>query len=150
MAGFLGSSSGIPASTFPTKSAPTSAALVYIPPPTRAKSACVLAPIPNVNIVVVIIHNLAVDVFSCTGINQSNNKYHKDISKRPRPTTTSPITAPLLKATFNPLFNDSRAAFAVRADAYVAVFIPKKPDNPEKKPPVKNAIGTHEFCTLNP
>ena len=27
-AGFLGSSSGIPASTFPTKSAPTSAALV--------------------------------------------------------------------------------------------------------------------------
>ena len=28
VAGFLGSSSGIPASTFPTKSAPTSAALV--------------------------------------------------------------------------------------------------------------------------
>ena len=31
-AGFLGSSSGIPASTFPTKSAPTSAPLVKIPP----------------------------------------------------------------------------------------------------------------------
>jgi hypothetical protein len=32
-AGFLGSSSGIPYSTFPIKSAPTSAALVKIPPP---------------------------------------------------------------------------------------------------------------------
>jgi hypothetical protein len=32
-AGFLGSSSGIPTSTLPIKSAPTSAAFVYIPPP---------------------------------------------------------------------------------------------------------------------
>ena len=32
-AGFRGSSSGIPSSTFPTKSAPTSAAFVKIPPP---------------------------------------------------------------------------------------------------------------------
>ena len=38
-AGFLGSSSGIPASVFPTKSAPMSAALVKIPPPTLAKRA---------------------------------------------------------------------------------------------------------------
>ena len=37
VAGFLGSSSGIPASTLPTKSAPTSAAFVKIPPPTREK-----------------------------------------------------------------------------------------------------------------
>ena len=36
-AGFLGSSSGIPASTLPTKSAPTSAPLVKIPPPNLAK-----------------------------------------------------------------------------------------------------------------
>ena len=36
-AGFLGSSSGIPASTLPTKSAPTSAPFVKIPPPRRAK-----------------------------------------------------------------------------------------------------------------
>ena len=36
-AGFRGSSSGIPASTFPTRSAPTSAPLVKIPPPSRAK-----------------------------------------------------------------------------------------------------------------
>ena len=32
-AGFHGSSSGIPCSTFPIRSAPTSAAFVYIPPP---------------------------------------------------------------------------------------------------------------------
>ena len=36
-AGLRGSSSGIPASTLPTRSAPTSAALVKMPPPRRAK-----------------------------------------------------------------------------------------------------------------
>lgn len=36
-AGFLGSSSGIPSSSFPTKSAPISAAFVKIPPPSLAK-----------------------------------------------------------------------------------------------------------------
>ena len=44
-AGFLGSSSGIPASTLPTRSAPTSAVFVYMPPPTLAKRAIELAPI---------------------------------------------------------------------------------------------------------
>jgi len=37
-AGFLGSSSGIPASTLPTRSAHTSAAFVKIPHPKRAKT----------------------------------------------------------------------------------------------------------------
>ena len=37
-AGLRGSSSGIPASTLPTRSAPTSAALVKMPPPRRAKT----------------------------------------------------------------------------------------------------------------
>src|SRR3990170_7186726 len=45
--GFLGSSSGIPASTLPTRSAPTSAVFVYIPPPTLAKSAIEDAPMAN-------------------------------------------------------------------------------------------------------
>ena len=36
-AGLRGSSSGMPASTLPTRSAPTSAPLVKIPPPSRAK-----------------------------------------------------------------------------------------------------------------
>ena len=37
-AGLRGSSSGIPASIFPTRSAPTSAALVKMPPPRRANT----------------------------------------------------------------------------------------------------------------
>ena len=46
-AGFLGSSSGIPASTFPTKSAPTSAPFVNIPPPNLAKIDIKDAPNPK-------------------------------------------------------------------------------------------------------
>ena len=45
--GFRGSSSGIPASSLPTRSAPTSALLVKIPPPTRENRATVEAPIPK-------------------------------------------------------------------------------------------------------
>ena len=37
-AGLRGSSSGMPASTLPTRSAPTSAAFVKMPPPRRAKT----------------------------------------------------------------------------------------------------------------
>ena len=44
-AGLRGSSSGIPASNLPTKSAPTSALLVKIPPPTRENNATTEAPI---------------------------------------------------------------------------------------------------------
>jgi hypothetical protein len=47
VAGLRTSSSGKLASTLPTRSAPTSAALVKIPPPTRAKMDTVEAPIPN-------------------------------------------------------------------------------------------------------
>ena len=44
--GFLGSSSGRPSMTFPARSLPTSAALVYIPPPTLPKRATVEPPRP--------------------------------------------------------------------------------------------------------
>lgn len=46
-AGFLGSSSGIPYSTLPIRSAPTSAAFVNIPPPNWANIATKDAPNPN-------------------------------------------------------------------------------------------------------
>jgi hypothetical protein len=46
VAGFLGLSSGNPDYIFPTRSAPTSAALVYIPPPTRPNSATKDPPSP--------------------------------------------------------------------------------------------------------
>jgi hypothetical protein len=46
-AALRGSSSGMCFSTLPTRSAPTSAALVKMPPPTRARSAIEDAPNPN-------------------------------------------------------------------------------------------------------
>ena len=47
VAALRGSSSGMPASTLPTRSAPTSAALVKMPPPTRMKRASSEAPKAN-------------------------------------------------------------------------------------------------------
>ena len=45
--GFLGSSSGIPTSILPTRSAPTSALFVKMPPPTLENKATTDAPIPK-------------------------------------------------------------------------------------------------------
>ena len=45
--GFLGSSSAIPNSNLPTRSAPTSALFVNIPPPTLENRATMDAPIAN-------------------------------------------------------------------------------------------------------
>ena len=47
VAGLRGSSSGMPASTLPTRSAPTSAAFVKMPPPTRRNRASSEPPKPN-------------------------------------------------------------------------------------------------------
>ena len=96
---------------------------------------------------VVIITNFCPSVAS---IKLSRRIYHIEISRSPSPTTTSPITAPDLKATLSPPFNDFLDAFAVLADAYVAVFIPINPASPEKNPPVRNANGTHSFWTPKP
>jgi hypothetical protein len=47
VAGLRGSSSGMPASTLPTRSPPTSAPLVKMPPPRRAKMEISEAPKPS-------------------------------------------------------------------------------------------------------
>ncbi|CPU68023.1 Uncharacterised protein [Mycobacteroides abscessus] len=47
VAALRGSSSGMPCSTLPTRSAPTSAALVKMPPPTRMNIASSAAPNPK-------------------------------------------------------------------------------------------------------
>ena len=65
------------------------------------------------------------------------------MSKSPSPTTVRPITEPEEKAILRPLLSPSRAPFAVREFAYVAIFIPTNPESPEKNPPVKNANGTN-------
>ena len=115
VAGLRGSSSGIPASTFPTRSAPTSAAFVNMPPPTRAKSACKLAPIPKVSIVVVMITILWASLAS--SIKKFKMRNHAEMSRSARPTTTSPMTAPERKATRRPLSSEWFAAHAARLEA---------------------------------
>ena len=52
------------------------------------------------------------------------------------------MTEPAEKATRRPLLSPSLAALAVRALAAVAIFMPIKPESPEKKPPVMKAKGT--------
>ena len=71
------------------------------------------------------------------------------MSSRPRPTTVRPMTAPLRKAILRPALRLRMVALAVRALAYVAVFMPTKPARPLKKPPVRKANGTQGFCTLS-
>jgi len=51
--------------------------------------------------------------------------YQREISSRPKPTTTSPMTAPDLKATLRPALSDCDAPWAVREEAFVAVLMPR-------------------------
>ncbi|KJU81904.1 hypothetical protein MBAV_005906 [Candidatus Magnetobacterium bavaricum] len=91
-AGFLGSSSGMPASTLPTRSAPTSAALVYIPPPSCAKSATNEAPKPYPTI--------KNGIFTGSiSVKARTSQYSPPTPKRLIETTISPDTAPPRNAT---------------------------------------------------
>ncbi len=112
-AGLRGSSSGIPASTLPTRSAPTSADLVKIPPPTRLNKATEEPPIAKPSI----------DSIPCNVL--PINPYSTPIPSKPIDATVRPIIEPPKKAIFNasaaPLF---LAATAVRTLAFVAVYIP--------------------------
>ena len=56
------------------------------------------------------------------------------------------MTAPERKAICSPSFRDCLAPAVVRFEAKVAVFMPRKPARPEKKPPVMKAKGTQGFC----
>ena len=85
--GFWGLSSGMPASTLPTRSAPTSAALVKMPPPTRANSAMLEAPI-------------AKPWSGCASLKIISRMVRPMM---PAPTHERPMTAPLLKAMRRPV-----------------------------------------------
>ena len=56
---------------------------------------------------------------------------HTEMSSSPSPTTVKPITAPEEKATRSPRSRLSLAAWAVRALAAVAIFMPTKPARAE-------------------
>src|SRR3990167_7234502 len=120
-AGLRGSSSGIPASILPTKSAPTSAPLVKIPPPNLAKTEIKDPPKPSPT-------------------NPSTlpvaPKYPAT-ERSARPTTKRPVTEPPANETESASFKPEKAACAVRTFALTEIFIPINPDAAEATAPIK-------------
>ena len=126
VAGLRGSSSGMPASTLPTRSAPTSAALVKMPPPTRRNSASSEPPNPKPM-------RIAEAVFwKIMMINVAPS--------RPRPTVNMPATPPVRNATLSAAGSEpERAAAAVRTLPRTARLMPMNPVRPESRQPATNA-----------
>ena len=86
VAALRGSSSGIPFSTLPTRSAPTSAALVKMPPPTLMNIASRAAPKAKPS-----------STFGAFALKISTTTAAPN---RPRPTVNMPATPPVRKAIF--------------------------------------------------
>ena len=107
-AGLRGSSSGMPSSTLPVRSAETSAVLVKMPPPALANKAKELAPKEKPS------RMLESPVTISTAATPS----------REQPTTNRPITAPPRKPMRNAGLMPRWAASAVRALDSVATKIP--------------------------
>ena len=130
---FRGSSSGIPASILPTRSAPTSAALVNIPPPTLANRLMRLAPNPK-----------PMTMSTLSGV--APNRIKKPlVPSSARPTTAIPVTAPPLKATSMASLSPSLALFAVLTFALTETFMPIYPASAELTAPAKNPIVVFMF-----
>jgi hypothetical protein len=116
----------MPASTLPTRSAPTSAALVKMPPPTRRNRASSDPPNPKPT-------RMADDVFWKMAMMSV-------APSRPRPTVNIPAMPPVRKATSSARGSDpERAAAAVRTLPRVASVIPMKPVRPDMRQPATNA-----------
>ena len=129
VAALRGSSSGMPCSTLPTRSAPTSAALVKMPPPTRMNMASSAAPKPKPS--------------STVGASPRKISTTSAAPNRPRPTVRKPTTPPVRKAIFMAASRPpsrSRAAAATRRLARVASHMPAPPMNAlNSAPTTKNA-----------
>ena len=126
VAGLRLSSSGMPASTLPTRSAPTSAALVKMPPPTRRNSASSDPPKPKPT-------RMADAVFWKT-------MTMRVAPNSPRPAVNRPMVPPARNATCSAASMEPvLAAAAVRMLARVASHMPRKPMKPEKAAPARNA-----------
>ena len=136
-AGLRGSSSGMPASTLPTRSAPTSAPLVKMPPPSRAKIEISdepkASPISGLS---------AVDRSALSEVAPlvSTQKTIPTPSS-PSPTTSMPVIAPPLNATFSASFMPLVAACAVRTLARTDTFMPMNPQAPDSSAPMTNATA---------
>ena len=126
VAGLRGSSSGMPASTLPTRSAPTSAALVKMPPPTRRNRASSEPPNPNPTRIAELVFWKIIMISVAP--------------MRPRPTQNMPQTPPVRNATCRagaslPVL----AAAAVRTLPRTARLMPMKPVRPDMKQPATKA-----------
>ena len=126
VAGLRGSSSGMPASTLPTRSAPTSAAFVKMPPPTRRNSASSEPPNPKpIRIAELVFWKIMMITVA---------------PKSPSPTVNMPATPPVRNATSSAFgIEPLRAAAAVRTLPRTARLMPMKPVRPDKKQPSTNA-----------
>src|SRR3989344_7088292 len=131
--GFRGSSSGMPTSILPTKSVPTSAALVNIPPPSLAKTEIKLAPKPKP------IRTSVSEV----------RKYKPDIKSNAKATTKKPVTDPALKAKVRAEDKPFEAAAAVLELERTATIIPKYPAKAEDDAPNKNPKAIILFKVKN-
>jgi hypothetical protein len=126
-AGLRGSSSGMPASTLPTRSAPTSAPLVKMPPPRRAKIE--ISDEPKAK------PSSGLSVSESTLVPPLMSRKKMPTPSRPRPTTSMPVMAPPLKATSSAGPMPLVAACAVRTLARTETFMPMKPQAPESTAP---------------
>ena len=125
-AGLRGSSSGMPASTLPTRSAPTSAPLVKMPPPARRNRASSEPPKPKPT-------RIAELVFW-------NTRMISVAPSRPRPAVARPTEPPVRMATVRAPPKSLRVAAAVvRMLPRVASHMPRKPMAPDARPPAMNA-----------
>jgi hypothetical protein len=102
VAGLRGSSSGMPASTLPTRSAPTSAALVKMPPPTRRNRASSEPPKPKPTRMAELVFWKIMMITVAPS--------------RPRPTVNMPATPPVRKATLQRAGHLARAGGGRGAD----------------------------------
>ncbi len=124
VAALRGSSSGMPCSTLPTRSAPTSAALVKMPPPTRMNIASSAAPKAKPS--------------STDGAFSSKPSSTTEAPSRPSPTVNMPTTPPARKAMRSArCVPEVLAACATRRLVRVASVMPTKPTRAENPAPTR-------------
>ena len=135
----------MPASTLPTRSAPTSAPLVKMPPPRRAKIEISDEPKAKPISGLSRVDSLAVgDSWPLPTRNQVNAA----TPSSPRPTTSMPVMAPPRKATSSAGPMPRVAACAVRTLARTDTFMPMKPHAPDNTAPTTKPMAVVTSSTM--
>ena len=139
VAGLRGSSSGMPASTLPTRSAPTSAPLVKMPPPRRAKIEISEAPKPSATSAV---DDDAARRAAGPADRSGSQIVDRDAEQREAGDQHAGDGARLegdVEAGGERLLD---AACAVRTLARTETFMPMKPAAPDRIAPIRKPIAT--------